>query len=68
LEKLAGQLPTSDTIVEQSLWMPKASTVGQLAWRQYQSGRRDDVFALVPHYFRLSAAEEKRAAQSSTAP
>jgi hypothetical protein len=30
-----------------------------LAWRQYQAGRRDDVWKLAPNYLRLSAAEEK---------
>jgi hypothetical protein len=36
-----------------------AATVGHLAWRAYQAGRRDDVWKLAPKYYRTSAAEEK---------
>lgn len=65
LDKLANQLPSGVVAVEQKLWWPKAATVGQLAWQQFQSGRRDDVFGLVPQYFRPSAAEEKRTAEAN---
>ena len=60
LAKLANRLPGSVHVLERALWSPRAVTVGRLAWQQYQSGRRDDVFTLVPQYFRPSAAEEKR--------
>lgn len=63
LEKLAGKLPEGITVANRAQWSPKAATVGQLAWKHYQAGRRDDVFGLMPQYFRASAAEEKRAAQ-----
>jgi tRNA threonylcarbamoyladenosine biosynthesis protein TsaB len=59
--KFLGKLPAEVRQVDQSLWAPKAAAVGRLAWRQYQSGARDDVFSLVPKYYRRSAAEEKRA-------
>ena len=47
-------------VVDQSVWAPRASSVGQLAWLHYQAGRRDDVWTLSPRYYRPSAAEEKR--------
>jgi tRNA threonylcarbamoyladenosine biosynthesis protein TsaB len=59
LEKLAAQIPPGVTIVPRELWSPRAATVGQLGWRRYQSGARDDLWRIVPHYFRPSAAEEK---------
>jgi tRNA threonylcarbamoyladenosine biosynthesis protein TsaB len=64
LIKLSGQVPSGVKILDRSLWSPKATTVGQLAWQHYQSGRRADLFSLLPQYFRLSAAEEKRTADS----
>ncbi len=63
LAKLSTQLPAGVTAADRKVWMPKAATVGQLAWTQYQAGRRDDLFAILPHYYRRSAAEEKRNAQ-----
>jgi tRNA A37 threonylcarbamoyladenosine modification protein TsaB len=59
LTKLEPRIPNGVTIVERQLWSPTATSVGQLAWRDYQSGRRDDVFSLLPQYSRPSAAEEK---------
>ncbi len=49
------------TFVDEARWSPSATTVGQLAWREYSAGRRDDVWKLVPSYYRPSAAEEKHA-------
>ncbi len=60
LAKLSDRIPRDVTIVDHALWLPKAEAVGQLGWRYYQSGRREDAGALVPYYFRPSAAEEKR--------
>jgi tRNA threonylcarbamoyladenosine biosynthesis protein TsaB len=42
---------------------PQAAVAARLAWRDYQLGRRDSLWTLLPHYHRSSAAEEKRAAQ-----
>jgi len=61
LAKLSARLPPGIAQTDCALWSPKAATVGQLAWRQFQSGRRDELKSLVPHYCRPSAAEEKRA-------
>jgi tRNA threonylcarbamoyladenosine biosynthesis protein TsaB len=66
LGKLSAQVPHGITQIDRALWSPKAATVGRLAWRQYQSGRRDELRSLVPNYFRLSAAEEKRAQGKSS--
>ncbi len=60
LIKLESHLPAGVTIVDCELWFPTAASVGQVAWRGYQAGRRDDVFSILPQYFRPSAAEEKR--------
>jgi tRNA threonylcarbamoyladenosine biosynthesis protein TsaB len=60
LTRLLERLPPGPTIVDSSLWHPRAATVGKLAWRDYQNGRRDDFWTLSPRYLRPSAAEEKR--------
>jgi tRNA A37 threonylcarbamoyladenosine modification protein TsaB len=59
LRRLAPRLPEGVTAVAAELWQPTAAAVGQLAWQMYQRGRRDDVWKLVPKYYRPSAAEEK---------
>jgi tRNA threonylcarbamoyladenosine biosynthesis protein TsaB len=53
LRKLAGRVP------DPQYWPPKAAAVARLAERLYAAGRRDDLWGLVPRYFRRSAAEEK---------
>ncbi len=59
LSKLRDRLPSGATALDAALWNPTAAAVGQLAWQEYAAGRRDDVFELVPHYFRRTAAEEQ---------
>lgn len=59
LAKLRARLPKGVTVVAEELWQPTAATVGRLAWQAYQSGQRDDLWQLVPNYYRPSAAEEK---------
>ena len=59
LVKLAGRLPPQVTALEEHLWAPRAATVGRLAFEHHRAGRRDDLWQLVPQYFRKSAAEEK---------
>lgn len=60
LAQLAARLPEGVRPVAPEIWSPRAAWVGQLAIAQYTAGRRDDVWSLVPQYFRLSAAEEKK--------
>ena len=59
LTKLAATLPAGVIAVPEELWSPMASAVGAIAHEDFQSGRRDDVFRLVPEYFRAAAAEEQ---------
>ena len=61
LHKLVERIPAGVQVAPSENWAPMAATVGQLGWRAYQSGRRDDVFGLLPDYGRPSAAEEKKA-------
>lgn len=62
LRKLFDKLSarTGVTVVDQQYWTPRAATVGQIGFRHYRSGRRDDFWKLSPLYYRKSAAEEKR--------
>ena len=62
LAKLESRLPPHMIIVPPPLREPAAATVGQLAWREYQAGRRDDLWKLAPVYLRPSYAEEKATA------
>jgi tRNA threonylcarbamoyladenosine biosynthesis protein TsaB len=59
LATLAERLPADVIAAPEELWQPTAAAVGLVAWEAYQSGRRDDVWKLLPNYHRLSAAEEK---------
>jgi tRNA threonylcarbamoyladenosine biosynthesis protein TsaB len=60
LRRLAPRLPKGVIAVPEEHWQPMATSVGQVAWQAYQAGQRDDVWKLVPHYYRPSYAEEKR--------
>jgi len=59
LVKLAERLPAGVQLIDESLWSPRAATVGRLALAHSAAGRRDDPWQLVPLYLRRSAAEEK---------
>ncbi len=59
LLRLADRLPSGVKAMDRRYWPPRASAVGRLAAKYYSAGRRDDLWKLVPHYFRRSAAEEK---------
>jgi tRNA threonylcarbamoyladenosine biosynthesis protein TsaB len=59
LSRLAARLPPGVESLAEDSWQPMASSVGKIAWREYQSGRRDDLWQLSPNYYRASAAEEK---------
>lgn len=45
--------------------IPTAKMVGILGWQAWKQGKTQDPFALLPQYYRSSAAEEKRAQPSS---
>jgi tRNA threonylcarbamoyladenosine biosynthesis protein TsaB len=59
LPRVAARLPAEVLALPDELWQPTAAAVGQVAWRAYQAGQHDDVWKLLPNYFRPSAAEEK---------
>ena len=59
LHKMADRVPDHVTVLDPRYWPPRASTVARIAAREYASGRRDDLWKLVPRYSRRSAAEEK---------
>ncbi|MFM7071163.1 MAG: tRNA (adenosine(37)-N6)-threonylcarbamoyltransferase complex dimerization subunit type 1 TsaB, partial [Planctomycetota bacterium] len=58
---LAASLPPGVFALPENFWLPTAAFVARLAWRDFQAGRRDSLWSLVPRYHRPSAAEEKRA-------
>jgi tRNA threonylcarbamoyladenosine biosynthesis protein TsaB len=61
LQRLRARLPSDVNVIDEACWQPLAASVGTLAWRDYAAGRRDDVWKLLPLYYRPSAAEEKAA-------
>lgn len=58
LRKMADRVPDGATLLDPQYWAPSAAAVARLAVRDYEAGRRDDVWSLVPRYSRRSAAEE----------
>lgn len=59
------QVPPGVEVVGEEHWQPRAAPVGQLAWRKFQAGQREDLWSLAPNYLRASAAEEKLAAKKT---
>ena len=59
LVRWQDRIPAEVQVIEPSYWTPLAATVGQLAYEQYESGSRQDLWTLNPRYFRSSAAEER---------
>jgi tRNA threonylcarbamoyladenosine biosynthesis protein TsaB len=59
LRTLQSRLPDDVIVVDENLWQPMAAAVGRIGWCKFRAGTTDDVWNLVPHYFRASAAEEK---------
>ena len=58
LDRLQARLPP-EVIIDPHSRQPSAAIIGQLAHRDYQSGRRDNLWKLAPLYLRPSYAEEK---------
>jgi len=65
LAKLEARLPPDVVAAPYQSREPRAAVIGRLAWRDYQSGRRDDLWKLTPVYLRPSYAEEKAAKSTS---
>ena len=59
LKRLADRIPSHVEAADAQLWEPRAETIGSLAIAAWKSGRRDDLWKLVPTYIRPSYAEEK---------
>jgi tRNA threonylcarbamoyladenosine biosynthesis protein TsaB len=59
INRLIDRLPAGVVAASELHRDPQATAVGRLAWREYQAGRRDDLWKLAPKYLRASAAEEK---------
>jgi len=59
LRKLIDRVPAHLTLLDPQYWSPTAAAVAGLAARLHAAGRRDDLWSLIPRYFRRSAAEEK---------
>jgi tRNA threonylcarbamoyladenosine biosynthesis protein TsaB len=55
----ASGYPARVTLLDRMFWHPTAASVARLAYRDYLAGHRDDLWNLLPHYSRPSAAEEK---------
>jgi tRNA threonylcarbamoyladenosine biosynthesis protein TsaB len=61
IAKLRERLPAELTVADTPPASPQAADVGRLATAHFESGDVVDPLALVPRYFRKSAAEEKAA-------
>lgn len=59
LATLAAKVPSGVLVASADVWEPQATTVGRLGLAQWKAGAVSDPFALMPHYVRASAAEEK---------
>jgi tRNA threonylcarbamoyladenosine biosynthesis protein TsaB len=64
LRTLKARLPDGVIALPEIVWQPMATSVGRIGWAAYQSGRRDDLWQLLPNYYRQSAAEEKLSRRS----
>lgn len=46
-------------LVDETLWTPTAEAVGRVGMAKFESHGADDLWGLVPNYYRKSAAEER---------
>jgi tRNA threonylcarbamoyladenosine biosynthesis protein TsaB len=65
LARLRDRLPAGIVIVDDGCWTPQSAAVGRVGYLEFRAGKRDDLWALVPEYFRKSAAEEKFEAKTA---
>lgn len=65
-QRVLDQVPSHVRLLSDEIGTPSAGTVAELAAASYFVDRTDDVFALLPTYGRLSAAEEKRLQDNSS--
>lgn len=60
LKKLREKLPATIQIAADNLCHPRAVTIAHLARERQQTGAADELWTLMPHYLRVSYAEEGR--------
>lgn len=58
LKKLREKLPPAINVAADNLCHPQAKTVAQLGRERQQTGAADELWTLLPHYLRVSYAEE----------
>lgn len=63
LAKLRNRLLESVSVIPESVWHPRAETIARLARCAHLSGAVNELWTLVPHYGRVSYAEEKAGSQ-----
>ncbi|PHS00915.1 MAG: tRNA (adenosine(37)-N6)-threonylcarbamoyltransferase complex dimerization subunit type 1 TsaB [Blastopirellula sp.] len=63
---LIDRLPRGVELLPEELREPNAIALGELAYADYQTGRREDLLKLLPKYYRKSAAEEKLEAKNKS--
>ena len=60
LKKLRGKIPMTVSVAEEALWHPQAATIAHCGRAQQAAGAPDELWTLLPHYLRVSYAEEKK--------
>ncbi|WP_254507609.1 tRNA (adenosine(37)-N6)-threonylcarbamoyltransferase complex dimerization subunit type 1 TsaB [Anatilimnocola floriformis] len=60
LKKLREKIPLTVSVAEEATWQARAATVGRLGRAQNEAGAADELWTLLPHYLRVSYAEEKK--------
>ena len=60
LKTVAERLPTRVEILSSEYWVPRAQCVAQVGIEKFQQGQLASLWEFSPHYYRLSAAEEKQ--------
>jgi tRNA threonylcarbamoyladenosine biosynthesis protein TsaB len=65
LRRWSPKVPSEVCMADESLWQPRAVTVAQLGWSAFQKGQREDLWRLVPKYYRPSYAEESASSRDA---
>ncbi len=60
LTRWKDKLPPGVIVAAENIFQPDAVTIGRLALREHQAGRRDDLWTFSPLYIRPSYADEKK--------
>ena len=60
LHRCQAALPPGVVVCPPCQWYPWAWQVGALAWHRWQQGQRQDVWSLVPRYYRPSPGQQSQ--------